>query len=66
MLDDFVNALTRYGLNNGVLYYEWEGEHIDLHDNICDTGEERGYYDSLSDDDWIDLLENIDEHIVII
>ena len=38
---------------------------IDLHDNIADTGEERGRYDNMSDEEWIELLENIDEHIVV-
>ena len=63
-IDDFVSALGRYGLESNCLYYEWEGEYIDLHDNICDTGEERGTYDSMRDEEWIELLENIDKHIV--
>lgn len=63
-LNDFANALCRYGLDSDCLYYEWEGEYIDLHDNIADTGEERGYYDSMSDEEWIAILENIDMHIV--
>lgn len=63
-VDDFVNALARYGLDYGTLYYEWEGDFIDLYDNICDTGEERGYYDSMGDSDWIEILEDIDNHIV--
>lgn len=63
-MEDFVDAVGRYGLESGRLYYEWEGEFIDLHDNICETGEERGRYDNLDDEGWIELLENIDEHIV--
>jgi hypothetical protein len=63
-LNDFANTLCRYGLDSDCLYYEWEGEYIDLHDNIADTGEERGYYDSMSDEEWIAILENIDMHIV--
>ena len=63
-VDAFVEALGRCELDHGTLYYEWEGEYIDLYDNICDTGEERGYYDNLSDEDWICLLEDIDKHIV--
>jgi len=51
-------------LDSDCLYYEWEGEYIELHDNIADTGEERGYFDSMSDEEWIELLENIDKHIV--
>ena len=46
------------------MYYEWEGEYIDLHVNICETGKSRGSYDSMDDNEWIELLENIDEHIV--
>ena len=63
-VNDFASALMRYGLDNNSLYYEWEGEFIDLHDNIADTGEERGYFDSMSDEEWVELLENIDDHIV--
>jgi hypothetical protein len=63
-VNDFASALGRYGLDSDCLYYEWEGEYIDLHDNIADTGEERGYFDSMSDEEWIELLENIDKHIV--
>ena len=63
-IEDFASAVGRYGLENDCLYYEWEGEYIDLHDNICETGESRGSYDSMDDNEWIELLENIDEHIV--
>ena len=63
-IEDFVKALTRIDFEPDCLYYEWEGEFIDLHDNISDVGEERGTYDSLSDDEWIEIFQNIDEHIV--
>ncbi|MBR5779752.1 MAG: hypothetical protein IKY21_03905 [Clostridia bacterium] len=63
-VNDFASALMRYGLDNNCLYYEWEGEFIDLHDNIAETGNERGSYDSLSDAEWIELLENIDKYIL--
>ena len=63
-IEDFASAVGRYGLESDCLYYEWEGEYIDLHDNICETGESRGSYDSMDDGEWIELLENIDEHIV--
>ncbi len=63
-MDDFVFALTRIDLEPDCLYYEWEGEFFDLHDNICETGEERGSYENLSDDEWIKIFKNIDEHIV--
>ena len=63
-MDDFVSAVSRYGLEADCLYYEWEGEYIDFHDNVADTGKSRGCYDSLSDGEWIELLQDIDEHIV--
>ena len=63
-MDDFVDALVRYGLSSDCLYYEWEGEYIDLHDNICETGEERGSYDHISDEKWVEILENIDKYMV--
>lgn len=63
-IEDFASAVGRYGLESDCLYYQWEGEYIDLHDNICETGESRGSYDSMDDNEWIELLENIDEHIV--
>ena len=39
-------------------------EFLDKSKVIADTGEERGYFDSMSDEEWIELLENIDKHIV--
>ena len=63
-IEDFVSAVGRYGLENNRLYYEWEGEYIDLYDNICETGEPRGSYDSMDDSEWIETLENIDYYIV--
>lgn len=65
-VNSFANALGRFGLDSDVLYYEWEGEHIDLYDNIAETGEYRGYYDNMSDEEWITLLEHIDEHILTV
>ena len=63
-VNDFANALVRYGLDSNCLYYEWEGEFIDLHDNIAETGDSRGSCDNMSNEEWIELLENIDKHIV--
>ena len=63
-IEDFASVVGRYGLESDCLYYQWEGEYIDLHDNICETGESRGSYDSMDDNEWIELLQNIDEHIV--
>lgn len=63
-MDDFVYALRKYGLESDGVYYEWEGEYIDLYDNIRDVGGPRGTYESMSDEEWIELLEHIDDHIV--
>ena len=63
-IEAFVNAVRRYGLESDCLYYEWEGEFIDLHDNIAETGQQRGYYENLSDSEWIEILQDIDKHIV--
>ena len=63
-LKDFADALVRYDLNANSLYYEWEGEFIDLYDNICETGEERGYYEDMSREEWVSILENIDKYIL--
>ena len=63
-MEELVSALMRYDLDSDTLYYEWEGEYIEFYDNIRDCGERRGYYDSLSDGDWIGILEDIDEHVV--
>ena len=63
-MDDFVDALGRYGLDSNGLYYEWEGEYIDLYENICDVGTAIQLYDSADEELWIKILENIDEHIV--
>jgi hypothetical protein len=63
-MEELVGALMRYELDGDTLYYEWEGEYIDLRDNICGTGESRGYYDNFNTADWIEILENIDEHLV--
>lgn len=63
-IDDLVSALIRYDLESDTLYYEWEGDFIEFHNNICETGEERGYFDNISNEQWINILENIDKHIV--
>ena len=63
-MDDLISAFRRFGLDGDTLYYEWEGDWIPFYDNICETGEGRGYYDSLSDDEWIKILENVIVHKV--
>ena len=61
---EVASALERRELDHGRLYYKWEGEFIDLYDNICETGEKRGYYDNKSDEEWIHILESIDTYRV--
>ena len=63
-VDAFASALGRYGLDSDSLYYEWEGEYLDLYESIAQSGEPRGCYDIMSDDEWVKLLEHIDDHIV--
>ena len=63
-MEDFVSAVGRYGLDSGWLYYHWEGGWIDFYENIAETGEERGYYDNLSDEEWLAILENLDKYKV--
>ena len=48
----------------GELCYEWEGEWINLYENVCNCGEEPGSYDSLSADDWVRILGNLDDFVV--
>ena len=62
-LEDFVKALQLLELDDD-LYYEWEGEYIHFYDNICDTGEAPGYFDSIDNAGWISILESIDSYIV--
>lgn len=63
-IDDFVSALDMFGITEGDLWYFFEGEYFHLGENINLYGECRGYYDAMSPDEWISVLENIDEHII--
>jgi hypothetical protein len=63
-MDDFVNALRRIDLDEDVVYCEWEGDFIDLYENINETGEVRGTYEDASISEWIEVLENLDKHMV--
>lgn len=51
-------------LSKDDLYYEWEGESITFCDNIIDTDEAPGHCDSLSSEEWIEILSDIDRHTV--
>ena len=63
-MDAFVDALGRYDMDSDGLYYEWEGEYLEVYDTFTGAGMPRGTYESMSDEEWIDLLEHIDDHIV--
>ena len=63
-MEDFVSALGRYDLDPDCLYYEWEGEYIDLYENVDSTGDPRGEFESFDDEEWIGILENVDAYIV--
>lgn len=63
-MDDFVEAVRMYDLEPDVYYYEWEGEYIELYENIADCGD--SFEDHVTEDDefeeWIETLENIDNY----
>ena len=63
-IHDLISAMKRCELESDTLYYEWEGEWIPFYENIVDTGEDRGYYESMSDEEWLRILENIDSYRV--
>ena len=65
-MEDLAKALKRFGLEEDVLYYEWEGCWIDFYENIVDTGEARGYYSDYTDEEWIEILQHIEEYKVIV
>lgn len=62
-MEALISKLTCFELDSD-LYYVWEGEFIHFYDNICDTGEAPGYFDSIDNATWIRILENIDSYIV--
>ena len=61
---EFIELYQKMDLDHNTLYYEWEGEFIDLYDNICECGEESISTGYLSEDEWIDILENLDIYAV--
>ena len=63
-MEAFASALKRYSLESGSVYYEWEGVYIDLYDNVIETGEKMGSYESFPPEEWISILEDIDSYIV--
>ena len=62
-MESLVRKINCFDLDSD-LHYIWEGEFIHFYENICDTGELPGYFDSIDDAEWIRILENIDNYIV--
>lgn len=60
-MERFFAALSMIELDSG-LYYEWEGEYIDLYENICECGEAPDSFDYISTAEWVEILENLDRH----
>ena len=58
-ISDFSVKLRRYDLDEGTRYYFYEGEYIDLWDNICSCGEFREDCSDMSDEEWLELLIEI-------
>ena len=58
-IPDFSVKLRRYELDNDTEYYFYEGEYIDLFDNICMCGEFREDCSDMSDAEWLELLIEI-------
>ncbi len=58
-LGELVERLRRTELEEGRLYYEWYDDYIDLWENIADVGESRGTYEDLSDEEWLEILEDL-------
>ena len=61
---DFWHTYHRIGLDKDILYFAWDGEYVDLYENIRVTGDKRGNYDSMTFAEWVDVLTNIDHFIV--
>ena len=57
---DFAHKYNMRDLEEGTLYYEWEGEYIDLFDNVNECGEARGTFEDLSTKEWILRLLRLD------
>lgn len=60
---EFAETLQYYGLESDGLYYWYEGEICDFQETCSDAMEPRGTYENLTDDEWIEILENIDKYI---
>ena len=61
-------TLTSYRFRGIVTFVsdEWEGEYIHFYNNICETGEAPGCFDSIDNAEWIRILENIDNYVVTV
>lgn len=63
-ISELIWKFNRFGLEKDYLYYEWDRTFINLYDNICDVGENKGTYDNHSERDWLYILTNLDKYIV--
>lgn len=63
-MQHYLACLPLFGLEPDRLYYEWEGDYIDLWENVADCGEERGSYDDFEPEDWLEVLNDIRSYIV--
>ena len=63
-IEELASALRRIDLETNELYYEWEDVFIHFYNNIWECGEKSGTYEDLTQEEWIEILENIDKHIV--
>ena len=63
-IEDFAKSLITYGLNDDRIYYCYDHAYVDLYDNIDVAGESRGSCESFSDEEWIEILESIDDHVL--
>ena len=62
-LSHFLSAFDKYGTPED-LYYEWEDWEVNLHENVMDTDEGLDYFD-MDKEEWINLLNTLDERIVM-
>lgn len=60
---DFLSAFDKYGTASD-LYYMWEDSEVSLHDNIYDGQESLDYF-NMDKDDWMALLDSLDERFVM-
>jgi hypothetical protein len=63
-LDQCITALHRSDLEPGFLYFYWEDDYIELYDNVAEFGEPAGTWDSFSEEDWKEILSDLERYRV--